>query len=290
MKKSFVVLTVLSALTFLISACTYNGISVNVNTTSVQGSGKITEETREVSNFTRVELRSIGNLTITQGSEEALTVSADDNLLPYITTDVVAGTLEISTKSDTNINPTQAIEYHLTVKSLSSVVLAGFGNINADKLSGDSLQIKLTGSGDIRIGELSGENLAMNLTGFGNINVDSMEVAKPVMDLSGSGDIKVGSLKASNLSLSISGFGNATVSGNTDSETIRVTGSGNFHGGDLDSRDAEVTISGFGNATVWAEDSLDLKVTGSGNIDYFGDPRITQTITGFGKIKSLGAH
>ncbi len=290
MKKSITILSLLTAMTLILSACSFNGVSINVNTTTIQGSGKISSEDRSVQDFTRVELRSIGNLTISQGDVEALTVKADDNLLTYITTDVVAGTLEIGTKQDTNINPTQTIEYHLTVKSLSSVVLSGFGNIDADKLSSDTLQVKLTGSGDIHIGEVTGENLNLNLTGFGNVNIDSAEVSKPALDLSGSGDIKVGALQASALALTISGFGNATVTGTTSSETIKLTGSGNFHGGDLQSEEASVVISGFGNATVWANNDLDLRVTGSGNVEYYGDPHLSQTVTGFGKIKSLGQH
>lgn len=290
MNKNFFALTALSALMFMLSACTFNGVSINMNANSVQGSGKIAEEERTVQGFSRVELRSIGNLTITQGEVESLTVKADDNLLPYITTDVVAGTLEISTQQNTNINPSQAIEYHLTVKSLSSVVLSGFGNIDAEKLNSDTLQVKLTGSGDIHIGQLSGKNLTMNLTGFGNISIDSAEVDNPSLDLSGSGDIKIGELNATSLALTISGFGNATVSGSAKNESIKLTGSGNYHGGDLQTEEANVTISGFGNATVWAESTLDLRVTGSGNVEYYGDPRLSQTVTGFGKIKSLGGH
>jgi hypothetical protein len=290
MRKSFITLSLLVAVTLVLSACSFNGVSINVNTSTIQGSGKNNSEERTVQDFTRVELKSFGNLTISQGDVESLTVKADDNLLPYITTDVVTGTLEIGTKQNTNINPTQAIEYHLTVKSLSSVTLAGFGNIDADKLSSDTLQVKLTGSGDIHIGELTGDNLNMNLTGFGNVSIDSAEVAKPTIDLSGSGDIKIGSLKATALALTISGFGNATVSGTASSETIKLTGSGNYHGGDLQSDEATVIISGFGNATVWAATDLDLRVTGSGNVEYYGDPRLSQTVTGFGKIKSLGEH
>ncbi len=189
-----------------------------------------------------------------------MTVKADDNLLPYITTDVVAGTLEIGTKQNTNINPTQAIEYHLTVKSLSSVTLAGFGNIDADKLSSDTLQVKLTGSGDIHIGELTGENLNMNLTGFGNVSIDSAEVAKPTIDLSGSGDIKIGSLKATALALTISGVGNASVSGTTSSETIKLTGSGNYQGAICNLNEAPSSSAGLAMPRLGATD-LDLRVT-----------------------------
>lgn len=290
MKKTFILLTAFTAFTLLLSACSFNGISVNLNTNSVKGSGNVVSEERAVSGFTRVELQSIGDLVITQGNTESLTVAADDNLLPYITTEVVAGTLEIGMKPNTNVDPTKTIQYTLTVKSISSVVLAGFGNITADKLESNALEVKVTGSGDIRIGEVKGETLALKLTGFGNISIDQTAVSRPTLDLTGSGDIKLNGLTANDLALTISGFGNATINGTTDNETIRLTGSGNYHGGDMQTKTAVVTISGFGNSTVWATDSLDLRITGSGNVEYYGSPHLTQTITGFGNIKSLGEH
>ena len=291
MKKSFILLaTAFTAFALLLSACSFDGVTVNVNTNTVKGSGNVVSEERTVSGFTRVELQSIGNLVITQGDTESLTIAADDNLLPYITTEVVAGTLEISMKPNTNVDPTKTIQYTLTVKSIASVVLAGFGNITADKLESNSLEVKVTGSGDIHIGEVNGETLALKLTGFGNIYVDKAVVSRPTLELAGSGDIKVNDLKASDLALTISGFGNATISGSADNEVIKLTGSGNYHGGDIQTKTAAVTISGFGNATAWATDSLNLKITGSGNVDYYGNPRLTQTITGFGNIKSLGEH
>jgi hypothetical protein len=37
-------------------------------------------------------------------------------------------------------------------------------------------------------------------------------------------------------------------------------------------------------------DQLGLTITGSGTVQYYGDPRINQTITGLGTVKSLGSH
>ncbi len=65
MKKSYITLSLLVAVTLVLSACSFNGVSINVNTSTIQGSGKINSEERTVQDFTRVELKSIGNLTIT---------------------------------------------------------------------------------------------------------------------------------------------------------------------------------------------------------------------------------
>jgi hypothetical protein len=290
MKKIIFTLTVLVALCLALSACSYGGVNYSLNSENMQGSGAVKSETRDLSSFSRVELRSIGNLTIQQGDKEEITIQADDNLLPYITTDVNGDTLVIGMKPNINVNPSKTIEYTLTVKSLSEVVLSGFGNITAEELSGDSIKVRLTGSGDINVNTVTAEDMSMQLTGFGNITVNEATVDRPTLELTGSGDMKVNSLTAQNLKLTISGFGNATLNGTAEDQTVRLTGSGNYKGGDLESSSADITISGFGDATVWAKDTLNLSISGSGNVKYFGDPRMTQNISGLGKINSLGAH
>ena len=40
-------------------------------------------ETRDVSDFSRVDLTGVGQVFITQGAEESLTIETDDNFMSY---------------------------------------------------------------------------------------------------------------------------------------------------------------------------------------------------------------
>ena len=288
MTKKLLIIIALLALT--LSACTINGYGITINTERLEGSGNIISESRSVSGFERVDLKSIGNLTIVQGGKESLSIKADDNILPYITTEVIGGTLEIGMKPNWSVNPTQAIEYELVVKDLSSVTLSGFGNINAVALEGTDLQIKLSGSGDINLGVVKSDSLNVRLSGFGNITVNEMVVSNPELELTGSGDLVVDQMSAEALLVKISGFGNAKFAGKADSQDVRITGSGDYLAPDLESNIATIQISGFGNAKVWAKSDLTIKITGSGSLEYYGNPEISQTMTGLGKVNSLGDH
>ena len=280
MKHLYFTTVLLLTLALLLTACSYGGVNISFNSQTIKGSGTVTTEARQVSGFSKVELQSIGNLTIKQGTSESLNIKADDNLLPYITTEVDGDTLKIGMKPNINVDPTQKIEYALTVKSLSSVVLSGFGNINADELTGSALDIRLSGSGDINVGQITADSLTMHLSGLGNITVNTAKVTDPNLELAGSGNLTINTLNADSFALSLSGLGTASVSGTATNQTIRLSGAGNYKGGDLQSSKAEVTISGLGDATVWAVDSLSSSITGSGKVKYFGAPQLTQNITG----------
>src|SRR5712671_8217893 len=86
---------------------------------SIGGSGKIITEPRTVSGFSKVSLSGSGQVVIEQTGMESLTVTTDDNLLPYIKAEVHGDTLELgSTNSMPNIRPTNEIIFRLTVKKL----------------------------------------------------------------------------------------------------------------------------------------------------------------------------
>jgi hypothetical protein len=229
----------------------FSGINFDLSNETIHGSGAVTEETRPVSGFDRILLGSQGDVEITQGSTESLVISAESNLLPYITTDVLGDRLVVETKQGVNLSPSpnKPIHYRLTVKNLSSVQLAGMGDVKINSLKTDDLQINTSGMGNFDL---------PSLTATGNLNV------------------------------TISGMGDVDVSGTADSLKVQISGAGNYKGAGLKTSQADAQISGTGDATIWAIDSLNARISGAGSVNYYGSPRVNQTISGIGSVKSLG--
>jgi len=234
------------------------GISCNFLNRSVEQvvgqtiklSGNTKTEQRPVSGFTKVQLDGIGDLSITIGDTESLTVEADENLLPYIITEVKGGTLIIRMKEDVKlVNMISDVNYTLTAKSLDSVDLNGLGNIIIKPLQTDALTISLDGSGLITLNQLVADGLQANLNGLG--------------------------------SLTVSG-------GKVTAQQVSLSGAGSYQAGNLESETASVSLTGLGSATVWVTGTLDAVLTGAGSLEYYGKPQVTEEDTGLGSIKSLG--
>jgi len=79
-------LTFTSIIILLLSAC---GMAI------IPGSGRITNETREVQGYSQIVFSAPGELTIDQNGHEGLAIEADDNLLPYLHTRVQGDVLYI---------------------------------------------------------------------------------------------------------------------------------------------------------------------------------------------------
>ena len=156
----------------------------------VTGSGNVTSESRNVSGFQAVSLSGVGNLTIDQNGTESLTVEAEDNLLPYIKTEVQGNRLVIGSKDNTSLNPTKPINYRLTVKDLNSIDLSGAGKINGTGINTPKLAVNVSGAGDITLaGKADSQDI--NLSGAGNYHGEDLVSKNVTITTSGAGSAVV---------------------------------------------------------------------------------------------------
>ena len=211
------------------------------------GSGKVATETRAVSGVEAVEFAFVGDMTITQGDEESLTITGDDNILPLIKSDVTGGVLRVYTQGVNMAQSITPLRYELKVKDLSRMTLSGAGSINAPKLTTERLQATVSGAGTLRVDALA---------------ADALEVSLP-------------------------GLGDANIAGVVERQQVTLSGAGTYFGEELRSDTADVTISGLGNASVWATEQLDATISGAGSIQYKGGPQVTQQISGLGSVNAI---
>jgi len=250
MLKRLFFITLLAAVMLLTIGC---GINIDMDGFGVtRGSGELVTEERPVSGFSGVRLNGIGELIITQGSQESLTIEAEDNILPELVSEVHDGILVLGFEDDMNwtdsVIPSKTITFTLQVKDLSSLEINGANTTNINTLQ--------TGNLDIQV------------NGLGEITIDSLTVDE--------------------LSIEISGGGRCDISGTADRQIIEVNGAGSLDAGDMETSYTSIKIAGAGDATVWARDSLEIDISGTGNVDYYGDPSINQNISGAGSISNLG--
>lgn len=105
------------------------------------------------------------------------------------------------------------------------------------------------------------------------------------VSVSGAGNVSIKGLKTTRLEIRISGVGNVTAKGSADELDMSLTGTGNFDGAQFTVKKARAHCSGVGCAVVNAAEDLHATVSGVGSIEYLGNPAVTQTMSGIGKIR-----
>jgi hypothetical protein len=210
MNKRAIIL--LSAVT-LVAGCHRPGI---------KGDGVIKTETRPIADFSGIA--AAGGYEIEWSSDKpALTLSADENLLPLIRTEVNDDTIKIDSKE--NLRPTQSITIILSSASLAEVKLTGGNRFRARALSGSKLKLKSTGASEISV-EGSVAELEATLTGASKLDAKSLQTRTATLSLIGASEADV--TVTDTLKVSVTGAGSLTYSGNPKSVEQEVTGAGSI--------------------------------------------------------------
>lgn len=190
---------------------------------TVVGSGKPATESRELAKFDELELRGTGDVEITIGRRGPLEITADDNILPLITTEIKDGRLIISVTGNTRTKT--ELTYKVTVPDIKAVELAGSGEISIKGVDNKRLSLQIKGSGDVSVSGQTGQ-LSIALKGSGDVNASKLSAKSVSIAIIGSGDANVS--VEDNLSVSIKGSGDVTYRGNPQ-VAKSVTGSGEVH-------------------------------------------------------------
>jgi hypothetical protein len=236
MKSLFIGATLLA---LLLTAC-----SAGTVLNPIRGNGNMQVEERELAEFNHIEFSGIGDMDIQIGESSSVSISAEENILPYVLTLVEGDTLRIYTENGVSLDPSTRISYSITTTSLEALDLSGIGNTSIASLETDSLSIHLSGAGNITINDLETESFSLGLSGTGLV----------------------------------------TVSGSTAEQVIEISGAGNYEAENFASQTAEVSMSGIGNANLRVSDRIDGAISGVGNLSYIGSPTISVDRSGLGNI------
>ena len=177
---------------------------------AAEGSGDVASETRNVSGFDEVELRGVGDLSIRQTGEESLTVEAEEGVLPKIATEVVDGRLVIGPEPNTNIQTTRPIDYELSVEDLRALEVSGSGDVNAEGIDTDNLEVTITGSGAVEMGGRA-DSQNVSVSGSGNYRALELESKQAKVDVEGAGSALVNA--SDTLDATVGGAGSVEYAG-----------------------------------------------------------------------------
>jgi hypothetical protein len=217
------------------------------NGKKIKGSGDISTITRSTGSYEGIKAAGPMDFKLVQGKEGEISIKGDANLMEYIVTEIKDNKLVVKVEDGVNLKPSQTIVVTVPYESISSVSLAGSGDIeNSGTIKSNEFEVALAGSGDIKL----------------NVSAQSVESS-----IAGSGDIEL--------------------KGSTENLTTKIAGSGDFDGRNLESKNVDAKISGSGSADVVCNGHLNARISGSGDVNYSGKPTNKDTkVSGSGSVSN----
>lgn len=191
------------------------------------GTGTLVTESRDVSGFTQIRLSGFGTLNIAQTGTESLTISAEDDVLPHLTAEVINGTLELGVKPRLSFKSLRRVTYTVTVKSLEGIQLSGAGTIHASDIKAQTFSVAISGAGDMTIAG-SAQSQTVRISGAGNYNARDFQTDTADVTITGAGNARVSASQT--LFATVSGAGAVTYYG-MPQVSQRITGIGSVKQG-----------------------------------------------------------
>jgi hypothetical protein len=229
------------------------------------GAGNPATSELQLDGITKVELEAPGDLVVEIGEPELLRIDATPKTLSRLTTEVKGDRLVIHSRGRIHDSP----RFHVTVKRLDGLTLAGSGDVVAPDLKGEEVNVALVGSGELAAGHLEAKRVRLKLAASGNGKLAGIKAGSLEVTSVGSGNLHVGA-------------------GEVPEQRVMVAGSGDYEARQLQSERVTASINGSGDVAVWARESLKVSINGSGKIAYRGRPAIQQRILGSGSVESIG--
>ena len=172
-------------------------------------SGDAVKQDRTVSAFDAVDIGGAFKVVIKQGSQEAVTVEADADIIEKIITEVNGHTLKIYTEKDCCWDAHEMTIY-LTVKDLNYMEISGACELKTEgELRLDNLEMEVSGASEMNL-NLALNKLDMNVSGASEMNL-SGSCDNVYMETSGASELDALNFKVSSMTIDASGASDCKV-------------------------------------------------------------------------------
>ena len=236
---------------------TLNRARLPATATGTGTAATMTSETRSVAPFHRIDVGGTADVTLVQGDAESVEIESPVGSTA-VRTAVHDGRLVIAGRHLPRSflwlfgsgAKHPAPRITIHFRTLDAIALSGAVKLDAPTLRTDTLRIVASGGSSLRIDRLDATQLRV----------------------SGSGAL------------------DARISGRVVAEDVSISGAGDYRADRLLADHATVDVSGVGQVVLHAEKTLRATISGAGSIEYLGDPRVTEHVSGIGRVRRRGSE
>lgn len=240
------------------------------------------KETRPVSGFTGIDASSVFDITVAKGNTESLTIEADNEVMPYVRSEVQNGVLHLYLDNKKDIRDIKLLKATLVMKDLDNVSLSGACKLTAgDLFTPDKFKAGCSGASKLTVSLIT-KQLGVEMSGASQIQIKANVSGDTNINASGTSKIQ-GELKTGNINFDSSGACSIELTGSSTDMKVNSSGTSNLNAKNFPVKTATVEASGISKVTVNVIDALNVNSSGLSTVNYTGSSTIVLN-------SSKGAH
>jgi hypothetical protein len=167
------------------------GLSVfdlSCNFRQVSGSGNIITQTRDLDDFSSIDVSGVFRVEATAQKDFGVEVQADDNLEQYIKTEVRGGVLHI--EAEKRLKSSGPILVRVFAPNFENVEASGATNVSVKDLRSDRLGLDTSGASKISV-QGSASEFNIKVSGASNVDAGELTAANAKVNASGASKVTI---------------------------------------------------------------------------------------------------
>lgn len=189
----------------------------------VEGNGKEKTEVRPVVPFSAINIDGIFDVIIDFQKKTSLSIRGEENILPFVTTQVNEKTLSIS--SNKSICPKRSLVVTISVENIDKLTTDGSNDVFISKMKNREFAVYLNGSSDLTASGMT-QSFFVKILGNGTVLAKDLQAEEAKVVIDGSGDAVVYASKK--LTAEVNGVGDIQYYGNPPNIIRRINGVGDI--------------------------------------------------------------
>jgi hypothetical protein len=204
--------------------------------------------------YHRVEVADGLDVKLTDRDPASVNLTADDNLLGHINTDVKDGVLQVSVRSGEWLDSKTPLSVEVGIGGVNELGASGAAHVSSS-------------------GGLLCDRVAIDATGASRIELDSANGSELVIWASGASQVTVRDATSPKASFQLSGGSQLdATAGKLDDLDTNVSGGSRLQLGDAAAQTAKLDVSGGSTVTLTASVSVTGGVSGGSEVSVRGNP------------------
>jgi len=189
----------------------------------IRGNGHIKTDERTISAFTNIDAGGAFQIEWQSGAP-TLSITTDENLLPYIDNQISGETLHLHTREQ--IWPTHGIKVVISSPTRTGAKTSGAAKLTANQLSGPRFALESTGAAEVKLDGNIDELLA-DMTSASELHAGDLQTKTTEISTTGAADAEIA--VSETLKVAITGAGKVSYSGSPKTIEKHISGAGSIH-------------------------------------------------------------
>lgn len=244
-----------------------------VQAKDVIGNQELKKDSRSVAPFEQIVVSADFNIIVEYAISPKVEVEAESNLLEFILTEVKGKTMNIGVEKKTKIVNNFPIVIRLSLPMFTKLQYTGDGEISADGIPSDKMEMIMDGKGSLSIKNLKTSSLQLTASKGFKMNFADMIASSLSLTLKDNTSCNISQLtEVKKIDLTFATSEACTFSG-VSSESVNIKGNGA----------GRLTFNGYAGKSVTAN------LTSSGDVVFAGKADdVTVTTTGSSNFNAIG--